>query len=99
MIAIVKFPMEPFNTMVKDGSIAEAMGKIMEAIKPSSAYFIEEDGRRCGILAVECPTASDIPRLAEPWFLTFNATVQLRAAMTVEDLMAANLVELGKQWG
>jgi hypothetical protein len=42
--------------------------------------------------------ASDIPRLAEPWFLSFNAEVEFRIAMTPEDLAHADLDALGKKW-
>ena len=41
---------------------------------------------------------SKIPALAEPWFLTFNADVELRVAMTPEDLARAGLEALGKKW-
>ena len=41
---------------------------------------------------------SDIPRLAEPWFLTFNAQVEFRVAMTPEDLGRAGLDTIGKSW-
>jgi hypothetical protein len=44
------------------------------------------------------PDPSKIPALAEPWFLTFNADVQFRVAMTPEDLKMAGLEELGKNW-
>jgi hypothetical protein len=36
--------------------------------------------------------------LAEPWFLTFNAQVEFRVAMTPEDLARSNLEALGKKW-
>jgi hypothetical protein len=48
---------------------------------------------------VDLKDPSDIPRLAEPWFLTFNATVEIQPAMTPEDLGRAGLEELGKIWG
>jgi len=41
---------------------------------------------------------SDVPVLAEPWFLTFNAEVEFRIAITPEDLSRANLDALGKKW-
>ena len=41
---------------------------------------------------------SKIPMLAEPWFLTFNADVKFRIAMTVEDLKNSGLDSLGKKW-
>jgi hypothetical protein len=47
---------------------------------------------------VDVKTPSDVPALAEPWFLTFNAHVEFRVAMTPEDLAKANLEGLGKTW-
>ena len=44
---------------------------------------------------VNVNSPSDIPALAEPWFLTFNASVQLHVAMTPEDLGRANIEALG----
>ena len=42
--------------------------------------------------------ASGIPALAEPWFLIFQADVKFQIAMTPDDLMKADLDELGKKW-
>jgi hypothetical protein len=42
--------------------------------------------------------ASDVPAVAEPFFLTFNAEIRVRIAMTPEDLGKANLETLGKAW-
>jgi hypothetical protein len=96
---LLQFPIEPFNTAVKNGTVGAKMRQIMDATKPEAAYFTERDGHRGGILVVNMDNASDIPRLAEPWFLTFNAEVELRIAMTPEDLAHADLESLGKKWG
>ena len=42
--------------------------------------------------------SSDVTSLAEPWFLTFNAEVEFRIAMTPEDLGRSNLDAIGKKW-
>jgi hypothetical protein len=47
---------------------------------------------------VDVKDPSDIAILAEPWFLTFNATVEFRIAMTPQDLAEADLEALGKKW-
>jgi hypothetical protein len=99
MMMQVKMPLEPFSSAVRDGSVGQKMQKIMEAMKPEAAYFSEQDGCRGGILIVDMKEASDIPRLAEPWFLTFNASVEFRVAMTPEDLAKSGLEGLGKTWG
>jgi hypothetical protein len=98
MIMIVQFPIEPFNTLVRNGAVGEKMRQILDAAKPESAYFTEREGHRGAILVVNLESASDVPRLAEPWFLTFNATVEYRIAMTPEDLGRADLGTLGKKW-
>ena len=99
MLMHVYLPLEPFNTYVRDGSAGPKMKRILEANKPESAYFTEHEGRRGGILVVNINDPSDVPVLAEPWFLTFNAEVQFRIAMTPEDLSRSNLDALGKKWG
>jgi hypothetical protein len=47
-------------------------------------------------MIVNLDDPSKIPTFAEPWFLTFNADVELRVAMTPEDLARAGLDALGK---
>ena len=98
MFIHLQFPLEPFNAAVRDGSAGQKIQKILEAIKPEAAYFCEHNGHRGGTLVVNVNQASDIPVLAEPWFLTFNAHVEFRVAMTPEDLGRANLDALGKKW-
>jgi hypothetical protein len=41
---------------------------------------------------------SEIPALCEPWFLHFRADVELRIAMTLEDLRDAGLENLRREW-
>jgi hypothetical protein len=98
MLMHVELPLEPFNTAVRDGTASQKMQRILEAIKPEAAYFSEQNGRRGGVLVVNVKDPSDVPMLCEPWFLTFNAEVELRIAMTAEDLARANLEALGKKW-
>jgi hypothetical protein len=94
----VQFPLEPFNTAVRDGSVGPKIQKIMESMKPEAAYFSEHHGRRGGMFVVNLNDASEIPSFAEPWFLTFNAEVEFRVAMKPEDLGRANLEAIGKKW-
>ncbi len=98
MLMHVRFPIEPFNSAVRNGTAGEKIHKILDAIKPEAAYFSEQNGRRGCVLVVDVPDASHVPVLAEPLFLTFNAEVEFRIAMTPEDLGRANLDSLGKQW-
>jgi hypothetical protein len=92
------FPHEEFNEAVKDGTAGQKIDRILKELKPESVYFTEQVGQRSAVMVVNLPDPSKIPTLAEPWFLTFNADVELRVAMTPEDLKKAGLEELGKKW-
>ena len=98
MLLNVEFPAEPFNSLVRSGKVEGIIGKIMETIKPDSAHFTEQNGTRGGIFIVEVAEPSDVPRLAEPFFLEFNASCRFRIAMTPEELGKAGLDEIGRQW-
>jgi hypothetical protein len=92
-------PVEKFNEALRDGSAAKKLGRILEETKPEAAYFTAKDGKRGGYIVVNVSNTSDIPRLAEPWFLNFNATVEFLPVMIPEDLQKAGLDEIAKKWG
>ena len=94
----VTFSPETFNDSVRAGTITQKMKRVMEELKPEAAYFTEFDGKRTGLLIVDLPEASQIPTLAEPFFLQFNAQVEFHPVMLPEDLAKANLEALGKKW-
>jgi len=95
----VTIPLEPFNTYVRDGSVGQKLGRIIDDLKPEAIYFTEKDGGRGCVMIVELSDASGVPALAEPWFLTFNARLGFRVCMTPADLQKAGLDDLGKKWG
>ena len=98
MLMNVRIPHGPFNTYVRDGSIAELIPRVMEAIKPEAAYFTEQAGGRGAVLIVNLDAPSQIPALAEPWFLLFNADCEFRVVMSAEDLQKAGLAGIGEKW-
>jgi hypothetical protein len=98
MLVQVRMPHEPFNTLVREGTAGKKLEQILQAIKPEAVYFTEVGGRRTGILIVDLPDASKIPALAEPWFLTFQADIELHPVMSPEDLARSGIDSLGKKW-
>ncbi len=89
MLFKVSIPVEAGNAVIKSGTLGSTMGSILEEIKPEAAYFAEDNGVRTGFIFVDVASESDIPRLAEPWFLAFNASVEIHPCMTGEDLEKA----------
>jgi hypothetical protein len=98
MLVHVKFPHEPFNAAVRDGSVGKTMERILGEMKPEAVYFTEYDGRRGAIMIVDVADASRVPALAEPWFLSFNADVSFHLVMSPEELGRAGLDAIGKKW-
>lgn len=99
IMMIVSLPVETFNAAVKDGSTQAKMKKILDQVKPEAAYFTALNGKRTAVLIVDLADPSKIPSLAEPWFLTFNASVDMYPVMLPQDLAAAGLDGIGKAWG
>jgi|SRR5579862_2814840 hypothetical protein len=85
----VSIPVETGNACMADGSFNKTVESILTEFKPESAYFLEENGLRTGFIFLEIKDASQIPGIAEPWFLAFNAKVELHPAMTIDDLKKA----------
>jgi hypothetical protein len=64
--------------------------KILADLKPEAAYFFADDsGHRSGSIVFDMKDTSEIPAVAEPWFLAFNAKVSLRPIMNPQDLAKA----------
>lgn len=99
MLMNVRFPHEPFNSLVREGKVGGIIRKILDDLKPESIYFVEQDGTRGAVAIIEVADSSRIPSFAEPFFLKFNADCEFRIAMSPEDLESAALNELGKKWG
>ncbi len=98
MLVNVIWPIEPFNSMVRNGTAGEIIGRVIDDIKPESIYFTEIDGNRGAVMVVDVAEASDIPSIAEPWFLNFEAICEFRIAMTPDDLMKSDLTKLAEKW-
>ena len=88
----VSIPVEAGNAEAKNGF--QRMRAILEEQQPEAAYFIAENGTLTAVLILEMDEACELPSVAEPWFLAFNASVEVTPAMLAEDLgMAAPTIE------
>ena len=76
-IVEVEFPLEPFNTYVRKGTIGEKIGEVLGAIKPEVIYFTDSGVGRGAVMIVELGTASQAPHITEPFMLTFDAVSAL----------------------
>src|SRR5215211_4879107 len=89
----VSFPVEAGNAAAKNGF--KVIQEILQRQKPEAAYFIADGGRRTAILIIDLKDASDIPGIAEPWFLALNASIEATPAMIADDLQKATVNRAG----
>src|SRR5690349_24371646 len=85
----VSIPVETGNTTIGAGTLPKTIESILDELKPEAAYFAEENGKRTGFVFFDLKDTSQIPAVAEPWFLAFNAHIELHPAMNLEDLKNA----------
>ncbi len=80
---------EAGNKLARDGRLGVTVASILDDLKPEAAYFLAEKGKRTAFLIVDMEDASQIPAVAEPWFLACNASVSFQPVMVAEDLERA----------
>jgi hypothetical protein len=85
----VSIPTEIGNKRITDGSLAKTIESILSDLRPEAAYFTDDQGARTGFIVCNIKEESEIPAIAEPWFLAFHARVEMHPAMTVDDLKKA----------
>jgi hypothetical protein len=89
MLLRVSIPAETGNAAAKAGTLGSTIERIVADLKPEAAYFFADDaGQRSGAFVFDMKDSSQIPAIAEPWFLAFNAKISLRPVMNPQDLAA-----------
>ena len=102
MLLRVSIPVDTGNAAAKDGTLGSTIERILGDLKPEAAYFYADDnGNRAGSVVFDMKDPSQIPAVAEPWFLAFNAQVSLRPVMLPQDLAKAgpSIGKAVKQYG
>lgn len=102
MLLRVSIPAETGNAAAKAGTLASTVERILADLKPEAAYFMADDnGNRSASIVFDMKDTSEIPGIAEPWFLAFNATLSFRPVMNPQDLAKAapSITKAAKHYG
>ncbi|MBI4410785.1 MAG: hypothetical protein HY561_13835 [Gemmatimonadetes bacterium] len=84
----VTIPVETGNRTIQDGTLSGVMDQMMNRIKPEAAYALTEDGKRTVLIFFDMKDPSEIPPIAEPFFMKLNAAVQFSPVMNPQELQA-----------
>lgn len=86
MMLKVSIPVDGGNAAIKNGSLPKIMAETMDKLKPEAAYFTSDNGERTAFFVIDMADPSDLPAIAEPFFMGFNARVSLSPVMNADDL-------------
>lgn len=97
----VRIPNETGNVRIKDPQFGMKVQEILKEVKAEAAYFATICGTRGCYVVVNLTDASQIPAVAEPFFLWLGAEVDVLPVMTIEDLGKAGpaMESAVKKWG
>jgi hypothetical protein len=102
MLLRVSIPVEAGNAAAKAGTLDKTVERILADLKPEAAYFFaDDDGQRSCSIVFDMKDSSQIPAIAEPWFVAFNAKVSFRPVMNPQDLATAgpSISKAAQQYG
>jgi hypothetical protein len=85
----VNIPVESGNAAAKAGKLGATIQTILTDLKPEAVYFTDSNGQRTAFIVLDMQDVSQIPSIAEPWFLAFNASIEIHPVMIPDDLAKA----------
>ncbi len=96
----ITIPIEAGNKAIKDPQFGAKMKSALAEVKAEAAYFSAVKGQRGGYIVVNADDASQIPAIAEPFFLWLNADLEFLPVMTPQDLEKAGpaIAAAVKKW-
>ncbi|MDT0574264.1 DUF3303 family protein [Streptomyces sp. DSM 3412] len=90
-----RFDTEKSNEAIRSGTLGKLMQSSMEQIKPEAAYFTTDNGHRTCYMVFDMQDSSQMPAIAEPFFLELGADITYTPVMNPED-MQKGLAALGR---
>ena len=85
----MRMSVEKGNAAIKDPNFGKKLQEMLQDLKPEAAYFAIDEGQRCAYFIVHARDNSELPRMAEPFWLAFNAHIEVTPVMIADDLAKA----------
>lgn len=74
------------NEAIRNGTLPKLMQAVTEQLKPEAAYFGPSDGGRAATFVFDMQESSEMPGIAEPFFMELGAEIEIYPVMNAEDL-------------
>jgi hypothetical protein len=95
MLLKASFDTEKANEAIRNGTLTKLIQESMEQIKPEAAYFTADHGKRTAYVVFDMQDSSQMPVLAEPFFLNLDAEISYTPVMNMEDVQKG-LSQIGR---
>lgn len=102
MMMQIAIPVEAGNHAARTGAFGTKLQQMLEPLNPEAAYFTANaNGERGGFIVFDMKDTSQMPAIAEPFFLTFNARITFCPVMSAQDLAkgAPGIEKAVKEYG
>ena len=86
MMLKVVMPVEKSNQAIQNGALPKLLASTMQELKPESAYFFPENGKRSCMMVFDMKDSSQLPVITERFFMELNAEVSMVPVMNADDL-------------
>jgi len=91
MMMQFSIPVEAGNHAASTGGFGATFQETLETLKPEAVYLgAGASGERGGFIVFDMKDTSQIPAIAEPFFLAFHAKVTFFPVMNAQDLAKAS---------
>ncbi|MEI6888538.1 MAG: hypothetical protein ACOYM0_02540 [Bacteroidales bacterium] len=97
----IRMSIEKGNQALKDPEFGHKMSSLLSDIKAEAAYFTTICGQRGAYVIINLNDASEIPAVAEPFYLWLDADIDFLPAIRPEDLAKAgpSIGAAVQKWG
>jgi hypothetical protein len=97
----LRMSIEKGNEATRDPQFGHKMSELLSEIKAEAAYFTTICGQRGAYIILNINDASEIPGIAEPFFIWLNADIDFMPVMKPEDLAKAgpSILAAAQKWG
>ncbi len=86
MMMKVSIPVEMGNKGVKEGMLPKTVMSFVDMMKPETAFFTAENGKRTAFFVFDLSDPTMIPTIAEPFFMNLHASIEFAPVMNLAEM-------------